>query len=161
MATNEKNTPASTATQGASSSARRRRRRSHHGGTSQAQNGGQNGEKTAAAQPKKQAGNKGAASASRQTSQSQGRRQNGRGAAPAKNAPAKSGPEPRSHRTPEPRRRASVPQEEDPGLVLITRRPPKQKFANFEEYIAAHGGVTAPIPGAEETDPIDGAERDR
>lgn len=27
------------------------------------------------------------------------------------------------------------------------RRPPKQKFANFEEYMAAHGGATAPIAG--------------
>ena len=40
--------------------------------------------------------------------------------------------------------------EEDPGLPLIARRPPKQKFANFEEYLAAHGGVTAPVEGAEE-----------
>lgn len=35
--------------------------------------------------------------------------------------------------------------EEDPGLELITRRPPKQKFANFEEYLAAHGGMTVPL----------------
>jgi ATP-dependent RNA helicase RhlE len=39
--------------------------------------------------------------------------------------------------------------EEDPGLELISRRPPKQKYANFEEYMAARGGATAPIPGAE------------
>ena len=38
------------------------------------------------------------------------------------------------------------PVEEDPGLELITRRPPKQKFANFEEYLAAHGGMTVPLP---------------
>ena len=37
--------------------------------------------------------------------------------------------------------------EEDPGLEMISRRPPKQKFANFEEYMAAHGGATAPIAG--------------
>lgn len=35
--------------------------------------------------------------------------------------------------------------EEDPGLLLISRRPPAQKFASFEEYIQSHGGVTAPI----------------
>lgn len=35
----------------------------------------------------------------------------------------------------------------DPGLEMISRRPPKQKFANFEEYMAAHGGATAPIAG--------------
>ena len=34
---------------------------------------------------------------------------------------------------------------EDPGLVLISRRPPQQKFSNFEEYMEAHGGATAPI----------------
>ena len=37
--------------------------------------------------------------------------------------------------------------EEDPGLLLISRRPPAQKFASFEEYIQSHGGVTAPIEG--------------
>ena len=31
------------------------------------------------------------------------------------------------------------------GLVLISRRPPQQKFTNFEEYMNAHGGATAPI----------------
>lgn len=50
----------------------------------------------------------------------------------------------------EPRRRNAQPKQEDPGLELISRRPPKQKFANFEEYIAAHGGVTAPLPESEE-----------
>ena len=34
---------------------------------------------------------------------------------------------------------------DDPGLVLISRRPPQQKFSNFEEYMEAHGGATAPI----------------
>ena len=36
--------------------------------------------------------------------------------------------------------------EEEPGLELITRRPPKQKFSNFEEYLNAHGGMTVPLP---------------
>ena len=31
--------------------------------------------------------------------------------------------------------------------ALISRRPPAQKFASFEEYIQSHGGVTAPIEG--------------
>ena len=35
--------------------------------------------------------------------------------------------------------------DEDPGLVLISRRPPQQKFTSFEEYMNAHGGATAPI----------------
>ena len=43
------------------------------------------------------------------------------------------------------RGRAAAARDEDPGLVLISRRPPQQKFTNFEEYMNAHGGVTAPI----------------
>ena len=35
--------------------------------------------------------------------------------------------------------------DEDPGLVLISRRPPQQKFTNFEEYMNAHGGATHPL----------------
>lgn len=35
--------------------------------------------------------------------------------------------------------------DDDPGLVLISRRPPQQKFTSFEEYMSAHGGATAPI----------------
>ena len=35
--------------------------------------------------------------------------------------------------------------DEDPGLMLISRRPPQQKFTSFEEYMNAHGGATAPI----------------
>lgn len=34
---------------------------------------------------------------------------------------------------------------ENPGLMLISRRPPQQKFANFEDYMAARGGATAPV----------------
>ena len=59
--------------------------------------------------------------------------------------------------TPRPARRGGKPRrpagEEDPGLLLITRRPPKQKFASFEEYIAAHGGVTAPVEGEADAQP--------
>ena len=42
-------------------------------------------------------------------------------------------------------RNAAGSRDEDPGLVLISRRPPQQKFTNFEEYMTAHGGATAPI----------------
>ena len=42
-------------------------------------------------------------------------------------------------------RNAAPAQDEDPGLMLISRRPPQQKFTNFEEYMTAHGGATAPI----------------
>ena len=43
------------------------------------------------------------------------------------------------------RSRVAAAKDEDPGLVLISRRPPQQKFTNFEEYMSAHGGATAPI----------------
>ena len=43
------------------------------------------------------------------------------------------------------RSRSTAAKDEDPGLVLISRRPPQQKFSNFEEYMTAHGGATAPI----------------
>lgn len=44
-----------------------------------------------------------------------------------------------------------VVQQEEPAFVLARadgphRRPPKQKFANFEDYLAAHGGMTVPLP---------------
>ena len=42
-------------------------------------------------------------------------------------------------------RNATPARDEDPGLMLISRRPPQQKFTNFEEYMTAHGGATAPI----------------
>lgn len=48
--------------------------------------------------------------------------------------------------TPRGRSRNAAPaRDEDPGLMLISRRPPQQKFTNFEEYMTAHGGATAPI----------------
>ena len=42
-------------------------------------------------------------------------------------------------------RNAAPARDENPGLMLISRRPPQQKFTNFEEYMTAHGGATAPI----------------
>ena len=81
-----------------------------------------------------------------------------RAARPAQNS-AQSG-KPRSERSSQPARaprapkqetsrgrgRAAAPsRDEDPGLVLISRRQPQQKFTNFEEYMNAHGGATAPI----------------
>lgn len=69
-------------------------------------------------------------------------RRNRGGAQPA--APKETGhPQKQSQRIPRSQRR---PVEEEPGLELITRRPPKQKFSNFEEYLAAHGGMTVPLP---------------
>ena len=60
---------------------------------------------------------------------------NDRGARPARAPKAE----------PSRRGRVAAAKDEDPGLVLISRRPPQQKFTNFEEYMSAHGGATAPI----------------
>ena len=43
------------------------------------------------------------------------------------------------------RSRNAAARDEDPGLMLISRRPPQQKYTSFEEYMDAHGGATAPI----------------
>ena len=58
-------------------------------------------------------------------------------AQPAKAAPVRNRPAPK-------------PDEEDPGLLLISRKPPAQKFANFEEYMKCHGGFSAPVEEGEE-----------
>ena len=76
-----------------------------------------------------------------QNSQSQQGSRNNRNAVPSSrpDRPAKSeAPRGRS-------RNAAPARDEDPGLMLISRRPPQQKFTNFEEYMTAHGGATAPI----------------
>ena len=51
----------------------------------------------------------------------------------------------RAPKTESGRRSRAAVRDEDLGLVLISRRPPQQKFTNFEEYMNAHGGATAPI----------------
>ncbi len=81
---------------------------------------------------------------------------NGRNTRPAQNSQSQQGS--RNNRNavqssrlakseaPRGRSRNAVPaRDEDPGLMLISRRPPQQKFTNFEEYMTAHGGATAPI----------------
>ena len=53
---------------------------------------------------------------------------------------------PAKSEAPRSRSRNTAPaRDEDPGLMLISRRPPQQKFTNFEEYMTAHSGATAPI----------------
>lgn len=53
---------------------------------------------------------------------------------------------PAKSEAPRSRSRSTAPaRDEDPGLMLISRRPPQQKFTNFEEYMTAHGGATVPI----------------
>ena len=72
---------------------------------------------------------------SRSRNDQRGRSQNtGRSAQPARAPKAE----------PARRGRGAAARDEDPGLVLISRRPPQQKFTNFAEYMKAHGGATAP-----------------
>ena len=53
---------------------------------------------------------------------------------------------PAKSEAPRGRSRNTAPaRDEDPGLMLISRRPPQQKYTSFEEYMDAHGGATAPI----------------
>ncbi len=75
-----------------------------------------------------------------------GRSQNNqRGRSQGQSAPRSAQPA-RAPRAESARRGRNAPvKDEDPGLVLISRRPPQQKFTNFEEYMNAHGGATAPI----------------
>ena len=76
-----------------------------------------------------------------QNSQSQ------QGSRSSRNAVQSSRPaRPAKSEAPHGRSRNTAPaRDEDPGLMLISRRPPQQKFTNFEEYMTAHGGATAPI----------------
>ena len=76
-----------------------------------------------------------------QNSQSQ------QGSRSSRNAVQSSRPaRPAKSEAPRGRSRNTAPaRDEDPGLMLISRRPPQQKFTNFEEYMTAHGGATAPI----------------
>ena len=76
-----------------------------------------------------------------QNSQSQQGSRNNRNAVQS-SRPAR----PAKSEAPRGRSRSTAPaRDEDPGLMLISRRPPQQKFTNFEEYMTAHGGATAPI----------------
>ena len=76
-----------------------------------------------------------------QNSQSQQDSRNNRNAVQS-SRPAR----PAKSEAPRGRSRNTAPaRDEDPGLMLISRRPPQQKFTNLEEYMTAHGGATAPI----------------
>ena len=81
---------------------------------------------------------------------------NSRNARPAQNGQSQQGSRnnrnavqssrPAKSEAPRGRSRNTAPtRDEDPGLMLISRRPPQQKFTNFEEYMTANGGATAPI----------------
>ena len=146
--------------QGLSASAKRRRRRRRAAAQKgQAPQGGQNSQPRAEAGQKQNNGQK--PGAPRQNSQKQGS-QNGqnrgeRAAAPArgpKQAPAarpvRETGEHNARRSEKPAKAPARTADEDPGLLLISRKPPAQKFASFEEYMKSRGGPGAPIEGEEE-----------
>ena len=154
--------------QGLSASAKRRRRRRRAAASAaaaaaaqngQAPQGGQNSQPRAEAGQKQNNGQK--PGAPKQNSQKQGG-QNGqnrgeRAAAPArgpKQAPAarpvRETGEHNARRSEKPAKAPARTADEDPGLLLISRKPPAQKFASFEEYMKSRGGPGAPIEGEEE-----------
>ena len=154
--------------QGLSASAKRRRRRRRAAASAaaaaaaqngQAPQGGQNSQPRAEAGQKQNNGQK--PGAPRQNSQKQGGR-NGqnrgeRAAAPArgpKQAPAarpvREAGDRNARRSEKPAKAPARTADEDPGLLLISRKPPAQKFASFEEYMKSRGGPGAPIEGEEE-----------
>ena len=146
--------------QGLSASAKRRRRRRRAAAQKgQAPQGGQNSQPRAEAGQKQNNGQK--PGAPKQNSQKQGGR-NGqnrgeRAAAPArgpKQAPAarpvRETGEHTARRSEKPAKAPARTADEDPGLLLISRKPPAQKFASFEEYMKSRGGPGAPIEGEEE-----------
>ena len=154
--------------QGLSASAKRRRRRRRAAASAaaaaaaqngQAPQGGQNSQPRAEAGQKQNNGQK--PGAPRQNSQKQGS-QNGqnrgeRAAAPARGPkqafaarPAREAGDRNARRGEKPAKAPARTPDEDPGLLLISRKPPAQKFASFEEYMKSRGGPGAPIEGSEE-----------
>ena len=154
--------------QGLSASAKRRRRRRRAAASvaaaaaaqnGQAPQGGQNSQPRAEAGQKQNNGQK--PGAPRQNSQKQGG-QNGqnrgeRAAAPARGPkqapaarPAREAGDRNARRGEKPAKAPARTADEDPGLLLISRKPPAQKFASFEEYMKSRGGPGAPIEGEEE-----------
>ena len=154
--------------QGLSASAKRRGRRRRAAASAaaaaaaqngQAPQGGQNSQPRAEAGQKQNNGQK--PGAPRQNSQKQGG-QNGqnrgeRAAAPARGPkqapaarPAREAGDRNARRGEKPAKAPARTADEDPGLLLISRKPPAQKFASFEEYMKSRGGPGAPIEGEEE-----------
>ena len=91
-------------------------------------------------------------SGSRRNDRSEQRAAQSSNARPARNERGSAGNQSRTGSAPrapkaEPARRGrnAAARDEDPGLMLISRRPPQQKYTSFEEYMDAHGGATAPI----------------
>ena len=139
-----KSAASATPSEGLSSSARRRRRRHRAGaGRDAAQNAAQN----PAAVKESAAGKEKPAA---ENTVQPARVQSSRGSRPARPAGKESVKAQPAKAAPVRNRPAPKPDEEDPGLLLISRKPPAQKFANFEEYMKCHGGFSAPAEEGEE-----------
>ena len=142
--------------QGLSASAKRRRRRRRAAASAaaaataqngQAPQGGQNSQPRAEAGQKQNNGQK--PGAPKQNSQKQGG-QNGQNLGERAARPVRKTGEHTALRSEKPAKAPARTADEDPGLLLISRKPPAQKFASFEEYMKSRGGPGAPIEGEEE-----------
>ena len=135
--------------QGLSASAKRRRRRRRAAAQKgQAPQGGQNSQPRAEAGQKQNNGQK--PGAPRQNSQKQGGRNGQNRGERAAARPVRETGEHNARRSEKPAKAPARTADEDPGLLLISRKPPAQKFASFEEYMKSRGGPGAPIEGEEE-----------
>ena len=135
--------------EGLSASAKRRRRRRRAAANPAAQPAPAAKQETArAARPARQ-------EAGRTAKQEAGRpaAEGAKAGAQKQNPPARTRVE---RERPAPARERTAPEkqrparEEDPGLLLIARKPPQQKFTSFEEYMKSHGGATLPIDEPDE-----------
>ena len=133
---------------------RRRRRAASSAAEAAAQNqGGQ--ARPAPSGPKQNAPRQGAQnSQGGQSGQSRGERRGAVGGTPPRGQknPPRPGRERADQGSPRRAEKAAAPRvlDDDPGLLLISRKPPAQKFASFEEYMKSRGGPGAPIEGDEE-----------
>lgn len=122
--------------QNLSASAKRRRRRRRAGGKPAGE------VQQTQQQPQKQVGPQ---RAGQEKAPQQGR--------PFRPEPNRSRQEPRPAKSEKPRPQATAPapaKNEDPGLLLITRKPPVQKFSSFEDYMKNRGGAVEPAAGEEQ-----------
>ena len=138
------------------SAKRRRRRRRAASSAAEAAAQNQSGQaRPAPAGPKQNAPRQGAQnSQGGQSGQSRGERRGAAGGTPPRGQknPPRPGRERADQGSPRRAEKAAAPRvlDDDPGLLLISRKPPAQKFASFEEYMKSRGGPGAPIEGDEE-----------
>ncbi|WP_394960956.1 DEAD/DEAH box helicase [Candidatus Allofournierella merdavium] len=138
------------------SAKRRRRRRRAAASAAEAAAQNQSGQaRPAPSGPKQNAPRQGAQnSQGGQSGQSRGERRGAVGGTPPRGQknPPRPGRERADQGSPRRAEKAAAPRvlDDDPGLLLISRKPPAQKFASFEEYMKSRGGPGAPIEGDEE-----------